>query len=149
MFVKHPELFLPWMEQMKAFAPGQADGLRKIFERHGVPRGGRILDLASGIGRISINLAKAGYDVVGVDISPLYLELAKKWSSKERVSNKTRFYRMDSRRAPQLLGRNKVRFDAVVNVGTSMGYHGEAEDKRMLEEIRKLRVHMQFWLSRQ
>ena len=63
---------------MKEFAPAEAEGLRRIFERHKVPEAARILDLASGIGRISIGLAKRGYEVVGADISPLYLDYARK-----------------------------------------------------------------------
>jgi len=73
--------------------PGR--GLAKNLPEAWSPSGGRILDLASGLGRISINLAKAGYEVVGVDISPLYLRLAQKWAKKESVSGKTIFYRMD------------------------------------------------------
>ena len=74
LFVKHPELFLPWMESMKQRAPAEVGGLRRIFEKFGIREGARVLDLASGIGRISINLAKAGFDVTAVDISPFYLE---------------------------------------------------------------------------
>ena len=77
LFVEHPDLFLPWMEEGKAVAPAQVDGPRRIFEKHRVREGARILDLGCGIGRISINLAKEGYDVVGVDISSLYLRLAR------------------------------------------------------------------------
>ena len=80
---------------MKMLAQPQAEGLRKIFQRRGVPSGGRILDLACGLGRITVNLAKAGYEVVGVDISPLYLRLAQNWAKKESVDGKTIFYRMD------------------------------------------------------
>ncbi|TMI27488.1 class I SAM-dependent methyltransferase [Candidatus Bathyarchaeota archaeon] len=123
LFVDHPELFLPWMEQMNTFAQPQVEGLRKIFQAHGVPSGGRILDLACGLGRISINLAKAGYEVVGVDISPLYLRLAQKWAKKESVDGKTIFYRIDARKATRLLASEEDRFDAVVNIGTSMGYY--------------------------
>ena len=103
---------------MKTFAQPQVEGLRKIFQAHGVPSGGRILDLACGLGRIAINLAKAGYDVVGVDISPLYLRLAQKWAKKESVDGKTIFYRIDARKATRLLASEEDRFDAVVNIGS-------------------------------
>ncbi len=136
LFVHHPELFLPWMEQMKTFAQPQVEGLRKIFQKHGVRGGGRILDLACGLGRISIYLAKAGYNVVGIDISPLYLRLAQKWATKESVDDKTIFYRMDARKAPRLLANREDRFDAVVNMGTSMGFYGEAYDRRVFHSLR-------------
>jgi SAM-dependent methyltransferase len=119
------------MEKGKAVAPAQADGLRRIFEKHRVREGARILDLGCGIGRIAINLAKKGYDVVGVDISPLYVRLAERWAAKEQVSDRTTFYRMDARKAPQLLEKTRKKFDAVVNIGTSMGYYGKIEDQRI------------------
>src|SRR5713101_3182775 len=68
LFVNHPEVFLPWMESMKERAPAEIGGLRKIFEKFAIHEGARVLDLASGIGRMSINLAKARFNVVGVDI---------------------------------------------------------------------------------
>jgi len=126
------------MEQMKTFAQPQVEGLRKIFQAHGVPSGGRILDLACGLGRIAINLAKAGYDVVGVDISPLYLRLAQKWAKKGGVDGETIFYRIDARKATRLLASEEDRFDAVVNIGTSMGYYGEADDRRVLHSLRAI-----------
>ena len=89
LFVDHPEVFLPWMKGMREQAKVDVRGLRIIFEKFGVHSGGRILDLACGIGRISINLAKAGYKVVGVDISPLYLDFARKWAEQDGIRNRT------------------------------------------------------------
>jgi len=126
------------MEQMKASAPAHVDGLRSILGKYGVPKHARILDLASGIGRISIGLARAGYVVVGVDISPLYLGLAKMWAEKERVGSNAQFYRMDTRRVAQLLGKKGARFDAIISIGTSLGYHGEAEDERTFRGLREV-----------
>jgi SAM-dependent methyltransferase len=131
-------MFLPWMEQVKTIAPAQADGLRKIFEKHGVHEGARVLDLAGGIGRISINLAKIGYDVVGVDISPLYLELAERWAVKEGVEDRVRFYRVDGRDAARQLRKKQGKFDAIINIGTSMGYYGEEDDLRTFTSLRNI-----------
>lgn len=113
---------------MKPRAPAEVEGLRKIFEKHGIRKGSRILDLASGIGRISLNLAKVGYAVVGVDISPLYLRLAEKWALKERVGDKIRFYRIDGGDAARQLRKKEENFDAIINLSTSMGYYGEKDD---------------------
>src|SRR5712664_4338804 len=60
LFVIRPEVFLPWMESMKERTPAEVGGLRMIFEKFGIREGARVLDLASGIGRMSVNLAKAG-----------------------------------------------------------------------------------------
>src|SRR5438093_13766487 len=95
LFVIHPEVFLPWMESMKERTPAEVGGLRMIFEKFGIREGARVLDLASGIGRMSINLAKAGLEVVAVDISPLYLEYAKTCATTENVADRVQFYRFD------------------------------------------------------
>ena len=136
LFVEHPEVFLPWMEGMKKRAPAEVEGLQKIFEKHNIPEGSRILDLASGIGRISINLAKAGYEVVGIDISPFYLQYARKWAQREKVSDKVVFLIGDMRNAAQQLREEEEkRFDAVVNFGTSMGFYGEKQDVRTFANL--------------
>lgn len=126
------------MKQGKGIAPAQVEGLRKIFEEHGVLQGSRILDLASGIGRISINLAKVGYEVVGVDISPLYLGLASRWAEKEKLTGRVRFYRVDARDAARLLKKKKEKFDAIINVGTAMGYYGEDDDLATFASLRNI-----------
>lgn len=46
----------------------------------------RILDLACGFGRHAIELAKRGFSVVGVDITPEYIEEARRISSLEKLS---------------------------------------------------------------
>ncbi len=123
---------------MRSLAPAQAEGLRKIFAKHEVKRGARILDLQSGIGRISIYLAKLGYEVVGTDFSPLYLSESKKWAAREKLGDKIRFYRLDSREAARRLRISEKGFDAVINMGTSMGYYGEETDLRTFADIRKV-----------
>lgn len=124
---------------MKNVAEAEVEGLRKIFEKHNVPENARILDLASGIGRISINFAKHGYDIVGVDVSPLYLEYATKWLAKEKLDDRVRFYRMDARDAAQELRKNQEeKFDVILNIGTAMGYYSEKDDQRTFAGLRSL-----------
>jgi ubiquinone/menaquinone biosynthesis C-methylase UbiE len=48
----------------------------------------KILDLACGYGRFTIPLAKQGYNIQGIDISPNLIAKAKKTSKKERLSLK-------------------------------------------------------------
>ena len=93
-----------------------------IFEKFGIREGARVLDLASGIGRMSVNLAKAGFEVVGVDISPFYLEYATRWARKENVADRAQFYKFDMRDAArQLRKKGEEKFDGVINFGTSTG----------------------------
>src|SRR3989442_15044992 len=131
LFVKRPEVFLPWMESMKERTPAEIGGLRRIFEKFGIREGARVLDLASGIGRMSVNLAKAGFEVVGADISPLYLGYAERWAGQENVADRVQFYRFDMRYAARQLRKiGEEKLDAFINFGTSMGDYGEKGDVR-------------------
>jgi ubiquinone/menaquinone biosynthesis C-methylase UbiE len=55
-----------------------------------LPKKGKILDLACGYGRLTIPLAKAGYDVEGIDLAPNFIKDAKKFAKKEKVNVKFR-----------------------------------------------------------
>ena len=76
LFVEEPELYLPFLEEAAGRAPAETHALQALFEDACVPPGGRVLDIACGLGRHTVLLAQRGYDVVGVDISPLYVERA-------------------------------------------------------------------------
>lgn len=78
----------------------------------------KILDLACGKGRHSIFMNKAGYDVVGVDLSANSIQEAKK-----HENNTLKFSVGDMREA---LFPNS--FDAVFNLFTSFGYFEEEQD---------------------
>ena len=52
----------------------------ELVSRH-APAGAKILDLGCGNGVSSRLLNQAGYDVVGTDISPLFLDDARKWEN--------------------------------------------------------------------
>ena len=150
LFVNHPELFLPTLESGKEKAIAQIEGLCKIFNELGVSEGAKILDLACGIGRHSIPLAKKGYEVVGYELSPEYIKYAKKWVEMEKEEaegrgggglneNKIRFYRGDIRNAAEVLSAaGETGFNAIINMETSHGYFGEEEDNRMFKELLRI-----------
>ncbi len=58
------------------FATGSGPGLLKLFQRHGI-REGLIVDLGCGSGIWARKLADSGYQVIGADISPAMIELAR------------------------------------------------------------------------
>ena len=133
-------MFLPAMEEYKEAAIPDVEGLCKIFTGLGVPPGSKILDLMSGVGRYSVNLAKRGYEVVGIDMSPLFRRQAISWAKSEKLDpQRIRFYHGDSLKAVPLLRRKgESGFKAVTIMGTSIGYHGEMADARMLKDIHRV-----------
>ena len=68
-----------WVEDTKR----QVDFLIEKLELKGTER---ILDLACGFGRHSLELARRGYDVTGVDITPEYIEYATNQAQIEKLN---------------------------------------------------------------
>lgn len=60
------------------------------FLKKYLPKKGLILDAGGGPGRYTIELAKLGYDVVLLDLSPKLLEIAKRQIKREKVENKVK-----------------------------------------------------------
>ena len=97
----------------------------------GLRRGSRVLDLACGTGRHSIELARAGCGVAGVDISPAYLAEARRDARRRKA--RVEWLRRDMR----ALAFNGE-FDAAVNLFTSFGYFPKAaDDLRVLRGVRR------------
>lgn len=90
---------------------------------------GRVLDLCCGSGRHSRALARRGYEVVGVDLSPVLLSLAHEQNTYDNLQ----FYRHDMREIPF-----ENEFDIVVNLFTSFGYFvEEADNQRVVYNMAK------------
>ncbi len=116
LFVENSELYMPFLEQAKSRAQMEADALIALFAELGVPEGGRVLDVACGIGRHAVLLAKAGYRVEGVDISPAFVREARRYARAEGVDacfTVGDFLRLDERADAELP------FDAFINMFTS------------------------------
>ncbi|WP_019119801.1 class I SAM-dependent methyltransferase [Brevibacillus massiliensis] len=80
---------------------------------------GRVLDLCCGSGRHSRALARRGYEVVGVDLSPVLLALAEEHNPYPNL----RYVQCDMREIPF-----ENEFDIVVNLFTSFGYFDTDEE---------------------
>lgn len=65
------------------FARQSAPGIVASLRRRGV-EGGLVVDLGCGSGILAAELLAAGYDVLGVDISPAMLDIARKRAPKAR-----------------------------------------------------------------
>jgi len=90
----------------------------------------RILDVPCGFGRHSIELARKGFRVTGVDICSKLLKEARRNAAARGVP--VQFRCTDMRK---LAYRN--RFDAVLSLFTSFGYYGDAGDLRLLRTLRR------------
>jgi SAM-dependent methyltransferase len=91
----------------------------------------RLLDLACGRGRHTLNLARLGYAVTGLDLSPRAISIAR-----EKLASR-------HQKADFILGdmRNPLpeTFDGVVNLFTSFGYFDDDEQNRtVLRAIRAM-----------
>lgn len=90
----------------------------------------RILDLACGYGRHSIDLAQKGYSVTGYDLSPDYINQAKE-EAEEAQANVT-FCRMDMRSLDI-----SEEFDVVLSLTTSLSFYSEEVNKDIFRRIYK------------
>jgi SAM-dependent methyltransferase len=135
MFIDSTHLFGAELEERVEQAKEQAAGLVNIFSEYQVPHGALILDLACGIGRHSVALAELGYRIVGVDISPVYIERAKVLAEERGVAESCDFRIGDMRRVGEALEGFRGRFGAAINMYTSMGYYDEETDEEILRQL--------------
>ncbi len=106
--------------------------ITKILKKHGV-RKGLLLDAGCGTGRITVALAEYGYDVVGIDISPKFVEEANERIARAGVENKAKCVVGDLRRLLEVV--KDLRFDAVVSWFSSFGFYGDEVDKAILRNF--------------
>jgi SAM-dependent methyltransferase len=120
---------------LRAYADEEADAdagaqAQRAARLAACPAGGDLLDVPCGYGRHAIPLARAGYRVTGVDLSPTLLAEARRRAGDP---------------APQLVETDyralpfaDESFDAALNLFSSLGYLGDEEDVKVLEQIRRV-----------
>ncbi len=149
-------------EWVEARTAGQCDFLVEALE---LPPGARVLDLCCGQGRVSVELARRGFAVTGLDLSEYLLGLAKGRAEQvplgmplasERDARGTgvgvEWAHRDMRDLPW-----EGEFDAVVSVFTSFGYlETDEEDEKVLGAVQRalkpggrllLDVHNREWTA--
>ena len=117
-----------WKETLPVLFPEsrvQAAALEveQILALTGLPPGGAVLDLCCGIGRHSLQLARKGFQVTGVDRTQAYLDRAAGAARREKIS--IELVRDDMRKF-----RRPESFDGVINLFTSFGYFEDQKDDR-------------------
>lgn len=109
---------------------GASAEVRRMAEWLQLPSGSRVFDLCCGMGRHSLALADAGYEVTGMDLSRVLLEEARRHDRESRVT----WLEGDMRSIPA-----EGPFDAVVNLFTSFGYfEDDRENAGVLKEIARI-----------
>jgi SAM-dependent methyltransferase len=123
-----PIMFDParWAE-----AEAVADGVCRLS---GAKAPADTLDLCCGMGRISVELARRGFRVTGVDITPSYLEAAREATELEGLS--VEYVESDARKFSR-----PAAFDLALNLYISWGYFEDPADdrlvaRRVLESLR-------------
>ncbi len=103
-----------------------------IIRKLGLRGGERVLDLACGFGRHSLELARRGFAVTGVDSTPSYIRFAEEVAQKEGLN--ARFFCQDIREA-----NFEQTFDAVLNMADgAIGYlENDAENRKIFSVVSK------------
>jgi SAM-dependent methyltransferase len=139
MFIEHGDLWIKLSNRGpdNLAHSKEIEALERIFSETGVKAGGRVLDLCCSSGGHALNLAKKGFSVTGVDFSPIAVKRAEELAEKMGVKSQVEFLVGDARRISKLLER-KNSFDAIISMGTSIGYYDDDTDESIIEQLYKL-----------
>jgi ubiquinone/menaquinone biosynthesis C-methylase UbiE len=126
-----------WLDEIALHLPeeGASGQVDFVVEQLGLTPGARVLDVACGHGRHSLELARRGFRVTGVDLSSRSLELARE--AAERESLDVEFVRRDARELDF-----DAEFDAAINLYSSViGYfQDDADNQEVLNRVARALV---------
>ena len=91
----------------------------------GIKPGAHVLDLGCGVGRHSLEFARRGFQVTGVDSTQKYLQQASEQAHKEGL--KVEFVQDDMRKFSR-----PETFDAAINMFTSFSYFEDPDEDRQI-----------------
>ena len=103
-------------------APEQID---KIINLLSFQKGAEVLDLCCGVGRHSLEFARRGFKVTGVDRTKLFLERATKIAKEENLD--VEFVQEDMRKFMR-----PDTYDLILNLSTSFGYFENLEEDKQV-----------------
>ena len=132
LFEGYPELFLEAFEERLDRAPAEVDTLlRYLNEQVFEPK--RVLDLNCGIGRHSVELGRRGIEVLGTDLSPSYIAIAKRTAQEKNVIDKVEFQVADVREIASKLSKREP-FDGIICLWTSFGFYDDETNDNILRQ---------------
>lgn len=138
LFIERSDLFLRLLNQRWLKTEELVNGMTKVLNGFGI-KSGNLLDLCCGNGRISIYMAKKGFQTVGVDISRAFIEDAERNAREHGVLSLATFLEGDVGKLGEVVHtKYSVPFDVVVNAWTSIGFCEEEEDLSIFKQAREL-----------
>ena len=124
------ELWGPIMFNERRIA-NATEEIANLISLLNIEPGNRVLDLCCGIGRHSLELARRGFKVTGVDRTLYYLSVASSQAKKEKLD--IEFVNEDMRNF-----RRPNAFDIVISMFTSFGYfENQDDDKKVVLNVYK------------
>jgi SAM-dependent methyltransferase len=136
LFIERSDLFLILLNQRWTRTEGLVAGMIRLLETYG-KKSGDLLDLCCGNGRISVFMAKRGFNALGVDISEAFLKDGSRKAQEHGVSDRVTFLKGDVRKLEQIVQKNQP-FDVVTSAWTSIGYYSPDEDLNVFKQARHL-----------
>ncbi len=136
LFKENADLYAKDFDLGMAWVTRASPNLAKLLTELGVGAGSNVLDVPCGNGRWGVELASNGYRVEGLDFSAPFVEAARQRASERGFSQSCGFTHGDMRETAAIYrGR---RFDAVLNLFTSLGYWDDDTDLNILKQFRKV-----------
>lgn len=131
-FIKNSNYWLYLMNQNWRYAPMQVRRIVKILKEFGINKG-KVLELCCGNGRICVYLAKKGFNVTGIDISPQYIKDAETKAKRHKV--KVHYICGDVRYLNKFI---KEKFDVILSIWTSIGFYTKEADQKIIKMVANL-----------
>ena len=118
------EIVEPYLfgQQPLSNAPAEVD---KVIALLGLQPGMSVLDLCCGVGRHTLEFARRGYQVIGVDRTQAYLDRARRQATSEGLEIDFVLADMRSFCMPR-------EFDTIINLNTSFGFFEDPEQDRQV-----------------
>ena len=128
--------YLDEMMLMEDEAPLIAMSINKYIKKKGF-NVSNVLDIPCGLGRISIEMAKFGYNLIGVDISDQFINIAKSKSKIYKMDKKFQLYKADmyTDNLKKIINESP---DLILNWWTSIGYKSQDDDINFFKMLHDL-----------
>ncbi len=139
LFIGYGELFLRLLSSKQMWERGRrsAEAIARLLKSLGV-ESGKVLEVGCGNGRVTLHLARYGYEVYGIDISPILIEDGIKRARELGLDTKVKFIVGDARELVKYL-RDYAPFKVVYFIWTTViGYYDEETDRSILKQCLEL-----------